>query len=231
MVDAITTLSGVMAGVLLPTAVRRSAPADRLEKPGKPEVTGQDRFEPRSADESTTRADAYDRWGRSVDQGQSVDSAKGSDWQDADTYPPPDPKLAIAANLSDQERQEVDKLKNRDAEVRSHEQAHKAAGGDLAGSISFKFKRGPDGQQYAVGGEVPIDVSPVDGDPQATITKIQRVRRAALAPANPSSQDRSVAAEASRLEQQARLNCPNRTPKPIPTATLQHRATMSCPVP
>ncbi|MEM6544436.1 MAG: putative metalloprotease CJM1_0395 family protein, partial [Pseudomonadota bacterium] len=49
-----------------------------------------------------------------------------------------------------------------------------------------------------------IDVSPVPGDPQATIEKARIVRRAALAPAEPSAQDRRVAAEATALEQQAR---------------------------
>ena len=44
----------------------------------------------------------------------------------------------------------------------------------------------------------------VAGDPAATIQKMQQVRSAALAPAEPSSQDMSVAAKASRLESQAR---------------------------
>ncbi|MBF0266296.1 MAG: hypothetical protein HQL46_13610, partial [Gammaproteobacteria bacterium] len=56
----------------------------------------------------------------------------------------------------------------------------------------------------AVGGEVNIDVSGVSGDPQATIQKAQQIRRAATAPAEPSSKDRQVAAEASRMEAEAR---------------------------
>jgi hypothetical protein len=51
---------------------------------------------------------------------------------------------------------------------------------------------------------VSIDVSPIPGDPEATIAKARIVRRAALAPAEPSAQDRSVAAEATALEHQAR---------------------------
>ncbi len=42
------------------------------------------------------------------------------------------------------------------------------------------------------------------GDPQATIAKMQQVRRAALAPAEPSAQDRRVAARASEQERRAR---------------------------
>jgi hypothetical protein len=80
--------------------------------------------------------------------------------------------------------------------VRAHEQAHAAAGGALAGAPSFTYQRGPDGRSYAVGGEVPIEVSVVDGDPEATIRKMQQVLQAALAPQSPSDADRSIAASA-----------------------------------
>ena len=53
-------------------------------------------------------------------------------------------------------------------------------------------------------GEVSIDVSAVPGDPEATIRKAQVIRKAALAPANPSSQDRSVAYAATKMEMKAR---------------------------
>lgn len=98
--------------------------------------------------------------------------------------------------LTDAEEEQVAELRRADAEVRRHESAHAAAGGAFAGAPSFTFERGPDGQLYAVAGEVSIDTAPVDGDPAATIQKLQIVRSAALAPANPSSQDRAVAAQA-----------------------------------
>ena len=91
---------------------------------------------------------------------------------------------------------ELRKLQARDAEVRAHEQAHAAAGGAHAGSPRYEYERGPDGRNYAVSGEVPIDVSSVSGDPQATIQKMQQVKRAALAPASPSGTDRNVASRA-----------------------------------
>lgn len=103
--------------------------------------------------------------------------------------------------LSERDREKIRELKARDQEVRAHEAAHAAAGGRYAGGPSYEFERGPDGASYAVGGEVPIDVSPISGDPQATIAKMQTVYRAALAPAEPSPQDRRVAAEA--MSQQA----------------------------
>jgi len=109
------------------------------------------------------------------------------------------------AQLSEAEKKQVRELSERDREVRAHEQAHAAAAGGLAkGGPSFTYKRGPDGKQYAVGGEVQIDTSSVADDPQASIQKAQRIRSAALAPAQPSAQDRSVAAQAAKMEAEAR---------------------------
>ncbi len=109
------------------------------------------------------------------------------------------------SELTEEERREVEELKQRDAEVRRHEAAHKAAAGSFAkGGPQFEFTRGPDGRQYASGGEVQIDTSEVSGDPRATLRKMQQIRQAANAPANPSSQDRAVAAQAARQESAAR---------------------------
>ena len=103
-----------------------------------------------------------------------------------------------------EERVELTKLRKQDQEVRNHEQAHLAAAGGIAnGGATFSFQRGPDGKQYAVGGEVSIDTSPVSGNPEATIQKAKQIRAAALAPSNPSAQDRAVAATATALETQA----------------------------
>jgi hypothetical protein len=104
----------------------------------------------------------------------------------------------------EQEQQEIRELAALDREVRSHEQAHAAVGGKYAGSPVYEFVRGPDGVSYAVGGEVSIDTSPIPGDPEATIAKAQQIRRAASAPAEPSPQDRRVAAEAALMEAEAR---------------------------
>ncbi|URQ98488.1 catalase [Pseudoalteromonas sp. SCSIO 43095] len=98
----------------------------------------------------------------------------------------------------EQEQQQIKELKARDTEVRTHEQAHAAVGGQYAGSPSYEYQRGPDGTNYAVGGEVPIDVGVINGDPQATIDKMQTVRAAALAPAEPSGADRAIAAGATQ---------------------------------
>jgi len=98
--------------------------------------------------------------------------------------------------LTKEEQDEVERLKARDAEVRKHEMAHAAAGGQHAGHATYGYETGPDGKRYAVDGEVPIDTSPVAGDPEATIAKMDQIARAAMAPASPSPQDQRVAASA-----------------------------------
>ncbi|HEX2955614.1 MAG TPA: putative metalloprotease CJM1_0395 family protein [Chitinispirillaceae bacterium] len=107
-------------------------------------------------------------------------------------------------NLSDDQQKQVRELKSRDLEVKAHEAAHMAAGGScVRGGATYSWQVGPDGKRYAVGGEVSIDASSVSGDPKATIMKMQTVRRAALAPAQPSGQDRAVATQAGAVEAQA----------------------------
>jgi hypothetical protein len=109
--------------------------------------------------------------------------------------------------FSEEEQKMISRLKSRDQEVRNHEQAHIAAGGAyVRGGASYSYQGGPDGKQYAIGGEVSIDTSTVKGNPSATIAKMQAVRAAALAPASPSGQDRAVAAAASQIEAQARID-------------------------
>jgi SprA family protein len=117
----------------------------------------------------------------------------------------PDAELRLIGQLSEAEQRTVAKLKARDREVRAHEQAHlSAAGPHASGGPRYQYQKGPDNARYAVGGEVDIDVSPVAGDPEATIRKAQVIRAAALAPSNPSPQDHQVAAAATKMEAEAR---------------------------
>lgn len=116
-----------------------------------------------------------------------------------------DSKKVAGSQPSAAEARQIAQLQQIDQQVRQHERAHIAAGGNLVlGAPTFQYVTGPNGRRYAVGGEVRIDTSPVEGDPEATLLKAQQIRRAALAPATPSAQDRSVAAKASSLESQAR---------------------------
>ncbi|HHQ4659634.1 TPA: putative metalloprotease CJM1_0395 family protein [Aeromonas veronii] len=104
----------------------------------------------------------------------------------------------------EQQQRQVQDLVERDKEVRTHEQAHQSAGGEYASSPTYQFTQGPDGKRYATGGEVQIDTSVVPGDPAATIAKMQQIRSAALAPAEPSAQDLAVARSAAASEAKAR---------------------------
>lgn len=110
---------------------------------------------------------------------------------------------ARQGGLSPEQQRQVDALKQTDREVRSHEQAHMSAGAGLVRGSGYDYQVGPDNQRYAVGGEVSIDTSP-GRTPEETIAKAQQIRAAALAPADPSTQDRRVAAAASQMEAQAR---------------------------
>jgi hypothetical protein len=112
---------------------------------------------------------------------------------------------AAPGELSDEELKDARELAAVDREVRAHEAAHAAVGGNLAGSPSFRFISGPDGQQYAVGGEVPIALEVVPQDPAATLRNAQQVQAAALAPAKPSAQDIQVAAAAAQLIVESQL--------------------------
>jgi len=107
--------------------------------------------------------------------------------------------------LEERQQQQVKELQQIDQKVRAHEAAHMAAGGGLIrGGVSFKFETGPDGKQYAVGGEVKLDMSVDPDKPEESIQKLEKVKQAALAPIDPSPQDRSVAANASSMISQLR---------------------------
>ncbi|MAI36203.1 putative metalloprotease CJM1_0395 family protein [Alteromonas sp.] len=105
--------------------------------------------------------------------------------------------------LTEEDKQEIKDLKARDQEVRTHEQAHAATGGQYAGSPQYEYTTGPDKKRYVTGGEVSIDISEEQSAEQ-TLRKMQQVRAAALAPAQPSSQDLKVAAEAAQKAFDAR---------------------------
>ena len=81
---------------------------------------------------------------------------------------------------------------------------HGRHAGLVRGGASFSYTTGPDDRRYAVGGEVSIDASSAS-TPQETIVKARQIRAAALAPAQPSAQDQSVAASAARMENEALL--------------------------
>ena len=196
-------------------AVRRDLfePVKSAEKTGaeKPVVSDE---KARVAGSNNSTVSLYDANGKETETQQAIDGrgegrsdeqqGNASD-RDSDDSTQQDAKQQDAKQkqVEQQEQREIQELKSRDMEVKAHEQAHAAIGGQYAGAPSYTYQRGPDGQQYAVGGEVPIDISPIAGDPQATIQKMQQVRSAALAPAEPSGADRRIAAEAMQRQMAA----------------------------
>jgi hypothetical protein len=78
--------------------------------------------------------------------------------------------------------------------IMQHEQAHKTAGGALAGSIVIE--KNSDGVAYA--GHVPIQIPEVveGGNIEETKKQNEQVKTSAMAPSDPSGQDYLVAAQA-----------------------------------
>ncbi|MDR2869195.1 MAG: hypothetical protein LBV04_01975 [Deferribacteraceae bacterium] len=106
--------------------------------------------------------------------------------------------------LTAEEQLQLTRLQTRDTEVRAHEQAHVTAGGGLAGKPSYTEQQGPDGKMYAIGGQVPIDMSKAE-TPEKTLEKSRIIKAAALAPAQPSSEDRRIAAYAEQMGAEATI--------------------------
>ena len=133
-------------------------------------------------------------------QGNSEEQKTENSTEKNDLQNSQSPEDKYDNELSEEEQKQVQELKEIDRKVRQHEMAHLAAAQGIAVSgANFEYKRGPDGVNYAVGGDVQIDASK-ERDPEATIDKARRIVTAALAPSDPSPQDRSVAAKARAME-------------------------------
>ncbi|ATP38892.1 hypothetical protein CSE16_02020 [Solibacillus sp. R5-41] len=109
----------------------------------------------------------------------------------------------VEAIVQPEGKNEIDQLKLMEREVVAHESAHKAAGANVTGGISYSHATGPDNQRHITGSEVSIHL-PSTGESDSTISLLEKVRQAALAPAEPSVQDLRVAASASTQIQQVR---------------------------
>jgi hypothetical protein len=105
---------------------------------------------------------------------------------------------------------ELKRMQTQADKVVSHEGAHAMVGGTLMlGGPVYQYELGPDGEVYETAGQSRIDMSPIAGNPQGTIFKMQHVKRAAMAPLNPSGADRVVASQADQIENQARKHLQN----------------------
>ena len=184
----------------------RAIPEQRAQPDTAPENAGRANISPaRGSDNSINEVSTR---GSDAEQGSEQDGSSPVDAQPNENSERSDNESKQQdRNQEQQQKQDLElvrSLSQRDREVKAHENAHSAVGGQYAGSANYTYQRGPDGVNYAVGGEVPIDVGAIPGNPQATLEKMQLVQRAALAPAEPSSQDRKVAALAAQQANQAR---------------------------
>lgn len=112
-------------------------------------------------------------------------------------------QMVNGVELDAKQLQTLRELQSVDRNVKAHEAAHQAAGGGLTGAASFSYTRGPDNQMYATAGEVPIRMRQ-GNTPEQTIAIARQIVAAAMAPADPSPQDYKVAANATKMEIQAR---------------------------
>ena len=151
---------------------------------------------PQAKGESSTQNSQNSQNNQNVAGESEKTSAESQNNQSTQKTQTPQQEAATARVLA--------QLKAADREVRAHEQAHMAAGAGITGSASYTYKTGPDGKQYAVAGEVPVDTS-AGRTPEETLVKAQKIRAAALAPAQPSAQDYKVAQTAASMQQSARI--------------------------
>jgi hypothetical protein len=187
-------------------SLSRSIPDQRAQPETAPENSGRPEITPVFGNENSANKTGSSEKGtdpRSVQEGSaSIQDQSNENSERSENESKQQDR--IQEQQQQQDLKLIRSLSQRDREVQAHENAHSAVGGQYAGSANYTYQRGPDGVNYAVGGEVPIDVGIIQGNPQATLEKMKLVQRAALAPAEPSSQDRKVAAIAVQQANQAR---------------------------
>lgn len=102
------------------------------------------------------------------------------------------------------EQKVIDELKRRDKEVRAHEAVH---GSDprlvKIGAAQFDYTIGPDGKAYATGGRVTLSTGN-SRTPEEALSKAEALKKAAMAPGEPSSKDFQALNSAAAMEFEAR---------------------------
>ena len=172
----------------------RARQAAALEDPSA--LQNQDaRVEQDPADDPARREDDPQRHdlARPQEEDDKDDDKRGDE---DDSASPENP-----AELSPEDERLLAEMRSTDQKVRAHEQAHASAG---ATNVRYEYDTGPDGRQYAVAGTADISVQARADDPDSKLDQARQMRTAALAPADPSTQDMAVAAKASRIEMEAR---------------------------
>jgi len=120
-----------------------------------------------------------------LEQKESIEAVSKKDYIEQSTQ---------ATNYDEKDFARVlEKFKQSDAKVRSHEQIH-ASIGHTTTPISYNYQQGPDGKMYAVGGSVRFDTS-IPSDPKAAAFKLDQIQKAASAVADASGADNTIASQ------------------------------------
>ena len=85
----------------------------------------------------------------------------------------------------------LNKFKNKDNEIRTHEQTHASLGTTTA-PINYNFQVGPDGKLYAMGGSVRFDTS-IPSNPENARVKLEELKDASSSVSPLSGADASIA--------------------------------------
>ncbi len=97
----------------------------------------------------------------------------------------------VGKNYDEEDYKRVlDKYKELDAQVRTHEQTH-AVGAVTTAPINYSYQVGPDGNVYASGGSVRFDTS-IPKDEAAANVKLDKLADAASGPAELSAADSAI---------------------------------------
>ena len=195
---ASTSLIGTYACNARSKALLRSEPMRPVAAPGNQVSTIADKYQ----DQVSLSPGGIVQSRDNEDSGQGEQSAAGT--AKAGGSACKERTSTDSRGLSEAETKMIQELRARDLEVKAHELAHLTAAGQYArGGASYTYQQGPDGRRYAIGGEVSIDIGK-EATPEETIQKMVTVKRAALAPAEPSATDRAIAANAAATESRAR---------------------------
>ncbi|MEA3512530.1 MAG: putative metalloprotease CJM1_0395 family protein [Campylobacterota bacterium] len=118
-----------------------------------------------------------------LEQVQKLEEVKSKDYVELSTQ---------GKNLDEKDFARVlDKFKQKDSEVRSHEQVHASIGATTT-PISYNYQKGPDGKMYAVGGSVRMETS-IPTDPKEASFKLDKIADAATGSAEVSGADTTIA--------------------------------------
>lgn len=108
------------------------------------------------------------------------------------TFEKTDKVLLGAEKYDENDYQRVlNKFKNKDSEIRTHEQTH-ASGAATTSAINYNYQVGPDGKLYAMGGSVRFDTS-IPNDPQSAKIKLEQLKDASSSVSSMSGADSSIA--------------------------------------